>query len=145
MGISKKYLDRSQRTCYFKPEELSRLLQKLVPHIVFAYLMGSARNGTVKQGSDLDLAVFLNIKPNLPLYDKIQDICESIVSGPVRCDVGILNHADPVYRFEALKGRLLFTRNQEIWLTFYSRTCREVEHQMFHYEKQRRYRLEARV
>jgi predicted nucleotidyltransferase len=114
MGISKKYLDRSQRTCYFKPEELSRLLQKLVPHIVFAYLMGSARNGTVNQGSDLDLAVFLNRKPNLPLYDN-------------------------------LKGRLLFTRNQEIWLTFYSRTCREVEHQMFHYEKQRRYRLEARV
>jgi predicted nucleotidyltransferase len=78
MGISKKYLDKNQGNRHFKHGELSRLLRNLVPDIVFAYLMGSARNGTVKQGSDLDLAVFLNRKPDLPLYDKIQEICESI-------------------------------------------------------------------
>ena len=38
--------------------------------------------------------------------------------------------------------RLVFTRNRETWLLFFSLTRRVYEHWMVHYEKQRRYRLE---
>ena len=58
----------------------------------------------------------------------------------VRCDLGTLNGAEPVYRYEALKGKLLFVRDRERWLQFYSRTCRQYESQMFHYQKQLAYR-----
>lgn len=62
----------------------------------------------------------------------------------VECDVGVLNDADPVFRFEALRGQLLFTRDRERYLDVYSLTCREYESQMADYERQHRYRLEAR-
>jgi hypothetical protein len=48
-----------------------------------------------------------------------------------------------VYRFEALKGRLLFARDRDFLAEFHSLTCREYETQMIHYARQRRYRLEA--
>jgi thiamine monophosphate kinase len=62
----------------------------------------------------------------------------------VRCDAGILNSAEPVYRFEALKGRLLFVHDRVGYAAFYSLTCREYESQMASYERQRLYRQEAR-
>ena len=58
-------------------------------------------------------------------------------------DIGILNGAEPIYRFEALKGRLLFCRDEERYLDFFSLTCREYESQIADYERQRRYRLEG--
>ena len=142
MGLSKRYLDTNEQPLVFDPDELARTLEERVPEIIFAYLLGSAADGTVGPHSDLDLAVYLEEKPTLSLYTDIEKICSEVV-GPVRCDIGIVNNAEPVFRFEALKGRLLFTRDRERWLTFYSRTCREYEHQLFDYERQRRYRLES--
>jgi uncharacterized protein len=142
MGLSKQYLDTYPHRLDFDPRTLGRELQKQFPEIVFAYLLGSAADGTVYPHSDLDLAIYTSKKADLDFYGRLQELCEEVV-GPVRCDIGILNNAEPVFRFEALKGRLLFVRDKERWLTFYSRTCREYEHQLFHYEKQRRYRIEA--
>lgn len=142
MGLSKRYLDTNEQPFDFDPEQLARTLEERVPEIIFAYLLGSAADGTVNPHSDLDLAVYLDRKPSLTLYTAIEEICSEIV-GPVRCDIGIVNNAEPVFRFESLKGKLLFTRDRERWLTFYSRACREYEHQLFDYERQRRYRLEA--
>lgn len=142
MGLSKQYLDTQSRQIDFDPEILAEKLQEGFPEIVFAYLLGSAAGGTVPPHSDLDLALYTSRKADLDLFSGVQQLCEEVI-GAVRCDVGILNNAEPVYRFEVLKGRLLFTRERERWLTFYSRTCREYEHQLFHYEKQRRYRLGA--
>ncbi len=65
-----------------------------------------------------------------------------IVPG-IECDIGILNNAEPVYRFEALRGKLLFARDYEAYLKFYSLTCREYESQLADYERQHRYRLAA--
>ena len=121
---------------------------------MFVYLLGSAASGTVNAHSDIDFAAYLAAEGNAPapprevdrvsFYDRAAEVVERLV-GAVRCDLGILNTAEPVYRFEALKGKLLFIRDREQWLRFYSITCREYEHQMVHYEKQRRYRLEARA
>lgn len=152
MGLSKRYIDTNEQPVTFESDSLGSELLQSVPTAVFMYLLGSAADGAVPPHSDLDLAVYLEADGQAPappgepvsveLYSIVAEVCERIV-GPVRCDLGILNGAELVYRFEALKGRLLFCRDREQWLRFYSVTCREYEHQLFHYEKQRRYRVSA--
>jgi len=125
----------------FDVDKLARLLEQRCPEVCFAFLHGSAKDGFLAKGSDIDIAVFVDGKATLELYEKVCDVVDQVVSG-VRCDVGTLNDAEPVYRFEALKGRQLFCRDQERYLDFFSLTCREYESQMASYERQRRYRLE---
>ena len=127
---------------HFDPEQLGSVLEERLPEVEFCFLMGSAVSGTVKAYSDLDLAFYLDEKQSYGFYRKAMDVVRSVVPD-VRCDVGILNAAEPVYRFEALKEMLLFARDEERYVTFFSRTCREYESQMFDYERQRRYRREA--
>jgi len=143
MGLSRRHLDTNSEPVRFSIDELAHGLREKLPFVTFACLLGSAAgSGVVKPHSDLDIAVYLSEKTSLPVYSAVEDVCMEYVAG-VRCDTGILNNAEPVYRFEAIKGRLLFTRDMEAWLRFYSLTCREYETQMFHYEKQLRYRLES--
>ena len=142
MGISKKYLSENFVPVHFDPKQLASALEEQLPEVDFCFLMGSSVSGTVEAYSDLDLAFYLNKKPSYEFYGKAMDAVRSMVPN-VRCDVGILNSAEPVYRFEALKGKLLFTRDEEQYAAFFSRTCREYESQMFDYERQRRYRREA--
>jgi len=142
MGISKKHLGENSVPVHFDPGQLASVLEEQLSEVVFCFLMGSAVSGTVPAYSDLDLAFYLNEKPSYGFYGKAMDVVRSVVPD-VRCDVGILNAAEPVYRFEALKGKLLFTRDEERYVTFFSRTCREYESQMFDYERQRRYRREV--
>jgi len=144
MSLSKHHLDSIDRPVCFQPDALADDLRATLPEVVFALLHGSARDGVVPPHADLDLAIYLTApaRASLELFNRITTACIPHV-GQIRCDVGILNHAESVFRFEALKGRLLFARDQEAWLRFYSITCREYEHQLFDYERQLRYRLEA--
>lgn len=140
MPLSKHYLDTNTESVSFDVDLLAATLRKSLKKVEFAYLMGSSRNGVVHPHSDLDIAVFLNdTTDRRRVYGHIVDTCEEEVPG-VRCDLGILNSAEPIYRYEALKGHLLFYHDRETWLRFYSITCREYEHQLFHYEKQHRFR-----
>lgn len=142
MGLSRKHLSENFVSVHFDPDALAVVLKGNLPEADFCFLMGSAVAGTVQAYSDLDLAFYLNTKLAYGFYGKVMDVVRGVVPD-VRCDIGILNSAEPVYRFEALKGRLLFARDQEQYVTFFSRTCREYESQMFDYERQRRYRREA--
>jgi len=142
MGLSRKHLAENIVPVTFDPDRLGAVLMEHLPEVDFCFLMGSAVSGTVEAYSDLDLACFLSEKPAYAFYTKTIEAVHSVVPN-VRVDVGVLNSAEPIYRFEALKGRLLFARDKEHYLTFYSRTCREYESQMFDYERQRRYRKEA--
>lgn len=126
----------------FNPDQLAERLKSEIPEIAFAYLMGSAKSGFINPHSDLDIALYLNTKPSFKIFTWVQRIVDESV-GDVRADTGFLNNAEPIYRFESLKGRLLFTRDESMWIDFYSLTCREYESQIFDYEKQQRYRLEA--
>lgn len=125
----------------FNVDKLADLLKNQCPQICFAFLHGSAKDGQVKQGGDIDLALFIEGKPTLELYEQVSGVVE-VVAPKAQCDIGILNNAEPVYRFEALKGKLLFFRNQEQYLNFFSLTCREYESQIADYQRQKRYRLE---
>lgn len=142
MGLSRKHLNTHKGTIQFDLSLLGDQIRAECPEVVFCLLMGSAKDGVVKAGSDLDLALYLNTDPTLDIHSKVANLVDQIVPD-VRCDVGILNNTESVYRFEALKGRLLFARDQEQYASFFSLTCREYESQMFDYEKQRQYRKEA--
>lgn len=142
MPLSKHYIDTLPRSTRFDIGSLGIALRDACPESDMAFLLGSAVDGTVPAHSDLDIAVWIKGKSSLELYDNVFRICDEIVPD-VRCDLGILNNADPIYRFEALKGRLLFARDQEQYLRFYSLTCREYESQLADYERQRHYRLTA--
>ncbi len=125
----------------FDIKKLVELIKEKCPEIIFAFLHGSAKNGEVAKGSDVDIAVFLSEKPTLDFYTKIIDIVEKNLQG-AQADISILNNADPVLRFEALKGKMLFCRDKEKYAGFFSLTCREYEDQMFSYERQLKYRKE---
>ena len=143
MGLSKRNLDTNKDEVGINLEALGEALKKEVPEIEFAFILGSsAETGTVQPYSDLDIAVYLGSKPDMRIFERILAVCGDF-TGPVRCDLGFLNDAEPVYRFEALKGRLLFARDRDLLAEFHSLTCREYETQMIHYARQRRYRLEA--
>ncbi len=140
MGLSRKHLSENFVPVHFDPEVLAVALKENLPEADFCLLMGSSAGGVVNAFSDLDLAFYLNVKSSYSFYSKAMDLVRDLIPD-VRVDIGILNRSEPVYRFEALKGRLLFVRDEERYLTFFSRTCREYESQMFDYERQRRYRL----
>ncbi len=141
MGLSKKYLNYNIEEVSFSPDKLAEGIKIALPEIVFAYILGSsAENCIIKPRSDLDLAVYISGTSSPGLYSVLQDVVDEYI-GQVRVDVGLLNRAEPVFRYEALKGRLLFVRDKEQWLRFFSITCREYESQIFHYKKQLQYRL----
>ena len=142
MPLSKRHIDTQSHPVTFDVSALGDDFKREVQDIEFALLMGSARDGIVRPHSDLDLALFLREKPSLNLYERVECLAHRQVGPSVRVDIGILNQAEPVYRYEALKGKLLFCRDEEQWLNFYSVTCRLYEHQIADYERQHRYRRE---
>ena len=143
MGLSKKHLAENVVPVHFNVDRLAAVLARQLPEVDFCFLMGSAKDGTVRAYSDLDLAFHLFEKADYPFYGKVLDAVREVVPN-VRCDIGILNGCEPVYRFEALKGKLLFARNIERYAAFFSLTCREYESQMSDYQRQKRYRREAK-
>ena len=141
MSLSKRHLSRHKKPIDFNPDSLARALEEACPEALFAFLFGSSINGHVSVGSDLDLALFINGRMSLDLLDRVQSaVVERFLPG-VHCDIGSLRNAEPIYRFEALKGRLLFTRDSEVYLRFFSLTCREYESQIHDYARQHRYRM----
>lgn len=142
MGISRKHLAENYVPVDFDPEHLASELRDKLPEVDFCFLMGSAVSGVVDAYSDLDLAFYVKEKVGFAFYGKVAEIVHELAPD-VRADVGILNSSEPVYRYQALNGRLLFARDKEHYIDFFSRTCREYESQMFDYERQLRYRKEV--
>ena len=139
MPLSKHYIDDHEGNVPVDEAGLREFLVRDYPQIVFAYVMGSAKDGVIGPHGDLDLAVYCSAKLTLERRCSLVEAVEAMHRG-IRCDLGTLNGAEPVYCYEALRGKLLFVRERERWLQFYSRTCRQYESQMFHYRKQLTYR-----
>jgi hypothetical protein len=49
----------------FNVGRLANLLNEKCPQILFAFLHGSSKDAQVKQGSDIDLALFIEGRPTL--------------------------------------------------------------------------------
>jgi predicted nucleotidyltransferase len=122
-------------------EHLAAILGNIEP-IEFAMVFGSARDGIVHAGSDLDVAVSLrgaeaqSIDLLLEIVGKVEDALG------VTCDLTVLNTAGPVLRHETLTGRILFVRpdREEAFAEFYVRTSAEYEDLMAWRARQLAYR-----
>lgn len=125
----------------FDADKLGQMIEARCPEVCFALLHGSAKEGDVRPGGDIDIALYMDGRATLETFGQVIEIVSELAPG-VKCDPGVLNGAEPVYRFEALKGRLLFYRDQERYVDFFSLTCREYESQMADYQRQHKYRLE---
>ena len=127
-----------------EPIDLGRLAAILgdIEAIKYAMVFGSARDGIVHAGSDLDVAVSLggaeaqSIDLLLEIVGKVEDALG------VTCDLTVLDTAGPVLRHEALKGRVLFVRpgREDDFAEFYVRTCAEYEDLMAWRVRQLAYR-----
>jgi predicted nucleotidyltransferase len=127
-----------------KPIDWERLATVLggIESIEYALVFGSGRDGLVRAGSDLDIAVSLaqteaqNIDCLLEIVGKVEEALG------VTCDLTVLNTAGPVLRHEALKGRVLFVRPgcEDDYSNFYARTCAEYEDLMAWRARQLAYR-----
>lgn len=99
--------------------------------IAFAYIFGSAAGRTtIKEGSDLDLAVYFSRAPNLEkVYSTIKKIEK--VTGEGVIDLLVLNDCeDYILRNEVLKGHLIFCQDIDQHASFFSWTLRMYEDQM---------------
>lgn len=102
------------------------------PRVVLATLFGSARDGLVRDGSDVDIGVLLN--PTLTPSEFFAFYVEMTarLSTIPELDLVDLNHAGSVLAFEALRGHRLFVRDNETVAKFSSQVAREYEDDMLH-------------
>ena len=142
MSLSKQHLSSHTQPLHVDVAALGQALSATCPEVAFAFLMGSSKDGCVAVGSDIDVALYVEGKASWDLYTRVEEVVARFASG-AHCDAGLLKNAEPVYRYEALKGRLLFARDHEAYVRFFSLTCREYEWQLADYERQYRYRMEA--
>lgn len=123
-------------------QQLSNDIEANCPYVQFAYLFGSSQNGEVKEGSDMDIAVYVDdTSKKIDAIPQITGIVEKQCGG-IDVDIVFLNSAETLLAFEVLKGRRLFVREdaKELLAGFYSLTCREYESEIFWRKKQLEYR-----
>jgi predicted nucleotidyltransferase len=124
--------------------DLSRLTAVLesFAFVDYAIVFGSARDGVVRAGSDLDVAVSLARADTQDIDHLVEIVGRIEDSLAVTCDLTVLNTAGPVLRHEALKGRILFVRpeHERAFSDFYARTCAEYEDLMAWRARQLAYR-----
>jgi predicted nucleotidyltransferase len=104
------------------------------PAVIAAWAFGSASDGQVAPGSDVDVGVWFETRPSfeqqLALLARLQEAL-----GIDEIDLVVLNDANPILRFEALSGRALFCRDPSRRAGFASLTAREYEDAMALWER----------
>lgn len=99
------------------------------PKIIAAWAFGSAQDGTLREGGDVDTAVLANtpltFDEQLTLLGQLQATLQTD-----DIDLVILNEANPILRFEAVSGKRLFCRDLSTMASFVSLTAREYEDEM---------------
>ncbi len=104
------------------------------PKIIAAWAFGSAQDGVVREGGDVDTAVLtttpLTFDEQLTLLGRLQDALQMD-----EIDLVVLNNANPILRFEAVSGKRLFCRDLSAMAGFVSLTAREYEDEMAQWRK----------
>lgn len=99
------------------------------PKIVAVWAFGSAMDGMMREGGDVDTAVLtttpLTFDKQLTLLGRLQAALHTD-----DIDLVILNDANPILRFEAVSGKRLFCRDLSAMAGFVSLTAREYEDEM---------------
>ena len=102
------------------------------PRVVLAVLFGSAQDGTVRSGSDVDIGVLLSpaLTP-LEFYSFCLELSARLSTIP-ELDLVDLNHAGSILAFEALCGRRIFVRDADSVAAFSSHVARQYEDDLLH-------------
>lgn len=125
-----------------KIRQMAGQMEQQFPEICFAYLFGSAATGQLTGKSDIDLAVYLCADTDrLNLLHSLIGFAEGHFPGRF-IDLVVLNDSDELIALEALKGKILFIREEAVDLHagFYSLTCRLSEDRLFWMKRQLEYR-----
>ena len=95
-------------------------------NLITVWVFGSSQNGCLKQNSDLDFGLFYSLQPTIDdlatLRAKLQ-----LALAIEEIDLIVLNKANPILKFEAVSGRMLFCRDVENCSGFVSLCAREYE------------------
>ena len=122
---------------------ISEIFFNNIPEAEFAYIFGSTQDGNVGKNSDIDIAFYFstNIEITENLILRIYKSFEKIYPN-LTLDICNLNTASLILRFEALKGTLLFVRDnfKDKFADFFSLTAREYEDEMYRRKLQLKYR-----
>ncbi len=117
-------------------------MERQFPEICFAYFFGSAAAGKMTSKSDIDIAVYLDKNADkIKLLPALIGFTEGYFPGrPV--DIVLLNESGELIAMEALRGKLLFVRDEasDLHAGFYSLTCRKCEDRLFWMKRQLNYR-----
>lgn len=102
-------------------EKLNSVVEKY--HIVLLLLFGSRAKGNNSPESDLDLGVLFKSDA----FDRSEVISDLISVFPdYDLDLVILNHADPVLKFEIISNyRILYCVDPEVFINFYTNTVKQ--------------------
>ena len=112
------------------------------PAVVAGWVFGSAQGGVVRPGSDLDIAVLFDSRPNLDEMAALRaDLQEALRFEEI--DLVVLNGAHPITRFEAVSGRAVYCRDVSRRAEFVSLTAREYEDVMALLQRGLAYATEA--
>ncbi|MEA1971954.1 MAG: nucleotidyltransferase domain-containing protein [Candidatus Cloacimonadota bacterium] len=110
--------------------KIAKHYKEKVPEIEFAYIFGSATNGFVEKGSDVDISFYIVEKAKIDynLINKILIIFEELYP-QLNLDISFFNQSSVILAFEALSGKRLFVRESffENFVSFFSLTAREYE------------------
>lgn len=102
-------------------EELRNTCTKYGIKMVLLY--GSQAMGNSNEKSDVDLGLLLK-EDSYDFEDIIKDLMK-VFNGNI-IDVAILNHGDPVLKFEIISNyKILFCEEDEIFLEFYLNTVKQ--------------------
>jgi predicted nucleotidyltransferase len=108
-------------------DNISRVLAA-VPQVMAAWGFGSGQNGIILPGSDLDIGILWSELPTLERLALRSDLQAALQFDDI--DLVSLNQMSPVVRFEAVCGRLIFSRCTTQRVAFVSLTAREYEDSM---------------
>jgi len=135
--VNKKTQDKNKECANVNLDDLSAYFSR-DSRVAAATVFGSAQDGIVRPGSDLDLGVLFTEALNSDEYlEFYTELCEEVPSVE-NLDLVSLNEADPILAFEAINGRFLCKNDLEKAADFVSLVSREYEDVMGNLEHQRR-------
>ena len=103
-------------------------------NVIAAWAFGSAQDGHVRSGGDVDIGILFEAAPSL---DELTGLLARLQNAFQIEDIDLvpLNEANPILRFEAVSGRPLFCRDPGRRAEFVSLTAREYEDEMAFLER----------
>jgi len=126
--------------CLINISDIASVIEEKFPEIPFAHIFGSSADGVVKEGSDIDIAIWYNgTDPSMKV--KVLETIEPFVKN-IPADIVNICNTDPLLAHEALAGNVLFVREGEKshYALFYSKIAAEYEDRIYWIQKQLEYR-----